>query len=169
MGSPPQEVSVFPATAVQSIWTIAPPLGCSSGNASNCTVARGGLFNSNHSSTWEPKATYLLGAESNLGYTTNSDVGVFGFDTLGIGKVGAGNATLDHQVVGGIFTTDFYVGSLGLSPQTINFTDNVDQSPSFLGNLKEQNLIPSIAYGYTAGASYSKSASGLYHIRLTMS
>lgn len=51
-------------------------------------------------------------------------------------------------------TDDFYVGSLGLSPQSINTTSENDGFPSILGSLRQQDLIPSTSWGYLAGASY---------------
>ena len=51
-------------------------------------------------------------------------------------------------------TDDFYIGSLGLSPQSINITNENDPFPSILGSLRQQGLISSISWGYLAGASY---------------
>ena len=61
---------------------------------------------------------------------------------------------LTHQVIDVFVTEDFFVGSLGVSPQSINITSENDQFPSFLGSLRQQNLIPSKSWGYLAGASY---------------
>ena len=61
---------------------------------------------------------------------------------------------MKHQVIDVFVTDDFYVGSLGLSPQSINITSENDQFPSPLGSLRQQNLIPSTSWGYLAGASY---------------
>lgn len=51
-------------------------------------------------------------------------------------------------------TDDFYVGSFGLSPRSINVSSYNDQIPSILGSLRQDNLIPSTSWGYLAGASY---------------
>lgn len=51
-------------------------------------------------------------------------------------------------------TTDFYIGSLGLSPQSININSPSDQFLGFLSSLSKQNLIPSLSWSYLAGASY---------------
>ena len=61
---------------------------------------------------------------------------------------------LKHQVIDVFVTDDFFVGSLGLSPQSINITSENDQFPSVLGSLRQQNMIPSASWGYLAGASY---------------
>src|SRR5436190_16214359 len=65
-----------------------------------------------------------------------------------------GGLSLDHQVIDGFVTKDFYIGSLGLSPQSINITSLDDQFPGFLGTLSQKKLIPSTSWGYLAGASY---------------
>ena len=90
-------------------------------------------------------------------------MGQFGYDTLGVpGQSGVANVSLEHQVVAGIATNTYYLGNLGLSSQNITFgTATSDSSPSFLGSLKNENLIPSLSFGYTAGASYRKATSHL--------
>ena len=115
---------------------------------------------SGESSTWAVKSLYQLNAETNLGYSGDAVNGSFGFDTLGLPGASAGVATVsaDRQVVAGISTDVFYVGSLGVNAGTVNFTSNMDIAPSLLSSLKSSNQIPSQSFGYTAGASYSKSA-----------
>jgi hypothetical protein len=61
---------------------------------------------------------------------------------------------LTHQVVDVFATDDFYIGSFGLSPQSINITSENDQFPSIVGSLRQQGLISSTSWGYLAGASY---------------
>jgi hypothetical protein len=61
---------------------------------------------------------------------------------------------LTHQVVDVFATDDFYIGSLGLSPQSINITSENDHFPSIVGSLRQQGLISSTSWGYLAGASY---------------
>lgn len=62
--------------------------------------------------------------------------------------------TLKSQVIAGIWTDDFFLGSLGLSPVPFNFTNLNDPQPSMLGTLRNQSLIPSASWAYTAGAYY---------------
>ncbi len=158
VGAPPQELHVLASTDVAATWVIAPD-GCQSGDASNCTTARGGTFDSNKSTSWKTKGMFGLLGETNLGYSGNDVNGTFGFDTLGIpGKSGVANVSSDDLVLAAIATREFFVGNLGLSTQPVNFTDAGDSTPSFLNSLKNQNLIPSVSFGYTAGASYSKSS-----------
>ncbi len=42
----------------------------------------------------------------------------------------------------------------GLSPRQINLSSSAGPNPSLLANLKSQSKIPSLSWGYTAGASY---------------
>lgn len=50
-------------------------------------------------------------------------------------------------------SSGFWIGQLGLLPSTLNFSDTIS-SPSFLRRLKDDGYIPSLSYGYQAGASY---------------
>lgn len=153
VGTPPQIVQVLAATQIPEIWVVL-PAGCT--DPSNCTDTRGGSFDKIKSSSWISKATYALEAETNLGYTTNNDNGNYGFDNVGVGKPGAGNASVDGQVVAGFLTDDFWLGNLGLASRPMIFGSDNDPQPSFLSLLQNRSLIPSLAYGFTAGASYRK-------------
>ena len=139
------------------------PTGCGPASPANCTGARGGAYDSTKSSAWNAKGIYSLNAEVNLGnpYSAGNQVGTYGYDTIGVpGQSGVANVSLDHQVVAAIGTNTYYLGNLGLASQNITFgTDSSDVSPSFLGSLRNENLIPSLSYGYTAGASYRKASS----------
>lgn len=46
------------------------------------------------------------------------------------------------------------MGNFGLNPKPTNWTSYEDSAPSYMTQLKEQNLIPSVSFGYTAGAQY---------------
>ncbi|KAL8998091.1 MAG: hypothetical protein Q9169_002784 [Polycauliona sp. 2 TL-2023] len=119
--------------------------------------SRGGLFSPNASTTWENVGNFALDVEKNLrNYSTNWDHGNYGFDTLALGYLGSGGPTVESSVIAGLNTKDFYLGSIGLSPQPINFTATDNPAPSLLGNLKQRNQIPSLSYGYSAGAPYRK-------------
>ena len=160
VGNPPQQLQVLVSTEVPSTWVVEPG-GCGPNYPVNCTGARGGAYDSTKSSTWNVNAFYELDVETNLGspYNDKTQMGHFGYDTIGVpGQSGVANVSLDHQVIAGIATNLYYVGSLGLSSQNIPFS-STDTPPSFLSSLKKENLIPSLSFGYTAGAYYSKTAS----------
>lgn len=120
-----------------------------------CNQSRGGLFDHAQSKTWNDLGNYSLGIESNLGYGGLS--GGFALDTVALGFTNAnGGPTLDSQVVVGIETEYYYLGLFGLGSQGTNLTNFTDPRPSFLASMKAKNLIPSMSWAYTAGASYRK-------------
>ncbi|KAL8703927.1 MAG: hypothetical protein Q9201_002907 [Fulgogasparrea decipioides] len=105
----------------------------------------------NASSTWKVNGFWQLGNERNLGIYAN---GLFGNDTLGLGIQGSGGPTLTDQVIATIGTQDIYVGMFAVNPKRTNFTGITDGQASHMTALKQQNLIPSVSFGYTAGAPY---------------
>ncbi|KAL8822060.1 MAG: hypothetical protein Q9191_007197 [Dirinaria sp. TL-2023a] len=158
VGVPPQTVQVLPSTEASETLLVLSG-GCSDKpDPSNCTELRGGMYNNAKSSQWVLKNNYTLNLETNLGMTSESDSGQFGYDQMSIRTEEGGNVTLDQQVLAAVLTKDFFVGSLGLSQLPINFTQPFDSRPSFISNLKNQSLIPSSSYGFTAGASYRNNA-----------
>jgi hypothetical protein len=155
VGTPAQDVRVLISTAGTATWVVVPE-GCVAGGPSNCSDLRGSEFNPNASSTWEFNNYYELEMESNLGYTGS---GEFGYDTVGLGWQGSGGPVLDHQVVAGIATYEFWLGSFGLTPRPTNFSNFDHPHPSFVQTLQNKSLIPSLSWSYTAGAPYRKHTS----------
>ena len=142
------------------------PEGCTlaNPNLASCEDSRGLSFNPNKSTSWnterlENGGLFKLGTyyENFLNLTGNA---YYGFDTLTLGVPGADLPSLDNQIIAGIATNNYWLGYLGLSPIPFNFSSQDDATimkdpqPSFLSNLKNQSLIPSLSWGYTAGASY---------------
>ena len=81
--------------------------------------------------------------------------GLWGNDTLGLGVQGSGGPTLNNQVIAGIVTDNFYIGMFGVNPKPTNYTSIEGyRQDSYVTSLKKQNFIPSISFGYTAGAPY---------------
>ncbi|KAK3633787.1 hypothetical protein LTR22_019971 [Elasticomyces elasticus] len=78
----------------------------------------------------------------------------YGFESINLGLPGSGLPTLQSQVIAGFASNAFWLGSLGLSPVPFNFTDLDEPQPSMMGTLKNQSLIPSTSWAYTAGAYY---------------
>ena len=158
VGTPPQTFRILPATNGDETW-VPIPAGCSqTGGPSDCGNLRGADafqvalsqgFNKNSSSTWVENGAYNLLMEDNLDLD-NSANGDYGFDTVELGN-SPGGLSLEHQVVAGVATNTFWLGVFGLGPKSANFTAPV---PSFMKNLADQSLIPSLSFGYTAGAKY---------------
>ncbi|KAG0645885.1 hypothetical protein D0Z07_7797 [Hyphodiscus hymeniophilus] len=153
VGTPEQDVRLFPSTAATSTWVIQAPLGCEgwegTSSASDCASYRGGNFTNATSSTWTDKGVYFLFVEQNLGYEVQGD---YGFDNVGLGYQGTG-VDLNSSLVTLITSPDFIIGSLGLNPRDTNFTTS-DHATSLLSLLYEQNKIPSLSFSYNAGAQY---------------
>lgn len=93
-----------------------------------------------------------MGPEGNLGY---SDRATYGHDTVALGLSDViGSPQLDSQVVAAFDIDDFYIGLFGLGHEGTNFSDYNTTNATFLTSLKERNMIPSLSWGYTAGAAY---------------
>lgn len=73
---------------------------------------------------------------------------------MGLGIQGSGGPSLPHQIVGAFSTDDFYLGFFGVNPASTNFTQQEQGEASYMTTLKNQNLIPSLSFGYTAGNKY---------------
>ena len=94
-----------------------------------------------------------LATQSVLGYSGKA---LAGYDTITLGWQGYGLPSLAHQVVAGIATKEFYLGSLGIKPQPVNFTTLKDPQPSMLQSLRNENKLPSSSWAYTAGVYYQQ-------------
>ena len=145
VGTPPQWVDLFVSTASQETWVIGNG-GCD--GTSECLTKRGGVFQSNASSTWADQGPFALGLDPQLGFSGN---GIYGFDNISLSD----SISVPSQVVGVINTTDYWLGFFGLGVEPTNFTSA--DKPTFLDSMVEiMSLIPSHSYGYTAGAYYRK-------------
>lgn len=147
---------VFASTTVPETWVVSTG-GCVANDPDGCSDSRGQLFSPNVSTTWSHIDNFALGVELNLGnYSANQDNCNYGFDTLALGYQGSGGPSVEHSVIAAIDTKDFYLGNLGLSSQPVNFTTVDNPPPSLLSQLKTNKQIPSLSYGYSAGAPYRK-------------
>ncbi len=145
VGTPPQWVDLFVSTASQETWVIGNG-GCD--GTTECLTKRGGVFQTNESSTWADQGPFVLGLDPQLAF---GGVGIYGFDNISLSD----SVSVPSQVVGIINTTEYWLGLFGLGVEPTNFT-SVDK-PTFLDSMVEtMSLIPSHSYGYTAGAYYRK-------------
>ncbi len=140
--------------------SLAIDLDCARLNISNCGSSRGVEvfqsqqslgFQRNASSTWKEIGIYQTGLGSRYGLTGNA---YFGYDSGGPSTAASVNvSTLDNLAIAAFASTDIWLGQLGLSMFAINISDT--QSPhSFLSRLKEAGNIPSLSFGFQAGAPY---------------
>lgn len=69
----------------------------------------------------------------------------------------SGGPTLSSQVIGAVVNARLWVGQLGIDVKPSNFSGFEDPQRSLIQTLKDESYIPSLSYGYTAGAYYSES------------
>ncbi|PNS18086.1 hypothetical protein CAC42_4045 [Sphaceloma murrayae] len=149
VGTPPQYSRVFASWMSYQTWVVH-PFGCRTGDNS-CINQRGGVFNMNESTTWDEVGLYSLAMQQNLGYGGNA---YFGYDVVGLGGEGEEGPTLQNATVGDVAINEYYLGLLGVNPKPTNWTSFSNGAPSLMTQLKQNNQIPSVSFGYTAGAPY---------------
>ncbi|KAK3068270.1 hypothetical protein LTR53_014299 [Teratosphaeriaceae sp. CCFEE 6253] len=171
-GTPPQSFRVLPSTAGQETW-LPNPQGCTDANPNNpgyCGYLRGALpinganssgFHNNETSTWDLIGPYTLDAqEAELGYIGN---GLFGFDTVYLNGTST-SLNQTKQVIASVGDLDYWLGIFGLGPKASNFTNFNDPIENYMRGLVNTQQIPSLSWGYTAGAHYRDQA----HASLTL-
>jgi hypothetical protein len=161
VGTPPQNFTVLPATSSPQIYV---PVAddCQRINRTDCGESRGVMvfgsrpslgFQVNASSTWELIGLYEIGVNRDLGYTGN---GISGYDTIGLGKNSVTDAVfLRKQALTAYASPKLWVGHLGLGIKEMTFRQN-ERVNSTLLSLKNDGVIPSLSFGYTAGAPYRR-------------
>ena len=107
------------------------------------------MFASTNSSTWQDLGAYKLEVELNLGI---DEIGEFGLDSMILGLPESQTVILDKQILAGIASDIFYLSSWGIYPAATNLTNLDDPHPSIIQKLKQQGVIPSLSWAYTAGA-----------------
>ncbi|KAI9770562.1 MAG: hypothetical protein M1840_003152 [Geoglossum simile] len=111
-----------------------------------CRNKRGnGLFNYSASSTWQSVGVYELGLDPQLGFGGAAN---YGYDKISF----LDQISIPDQIVGVINTTEYWLGFMGLGSRPTNFTS--EDKPSLLASLVTARKIPSLSYGFTAGAFY---------------
>ncbi|KAK0672715.1 aspartic peptidase domain-containing protein [Cercophora samala] len=147
IGSPAEIVYLTPSTALSEIWTISSG-GCHP--VQICINARGGVFNSSLSESWQPLGAWKLG----MNHTGMGGNGDYGLETLGfVNTLTSVSTLLDNTLVAAINDTQYYNGFIGLGVTPGKFGSNV--STPFIPQLAQvYGTIPSHSYGYTAGAYY---------------
>lgn len=161
-GTPEQDFRVLPSTAGQETW-LPNPDGCTTASPADpgyCGYLRGTLpinganssgFQNNQSSSWILIGPFTVDSqEATMGYAANA---LYGFDTVTIGN-DSNALSQNHSVVGSVPDLDLWQGVFGLGPKSINFTNFNQPLDGFMRNLVKNERIPSLSFGYTAGASY---------------
>lgn len=159
IGTPAQPFHVLPSTTLSEIW-VPSPEGCQTQDApSSCGELRGVYkdrgFQNNISSTFESIGTFNLVLEPQLSETPGA--GAFGYDTVAVQVSNPGGPSLQHQHFAAMQNRYPMLGVFGLGPESTNSSNFDDPQLSFMTRLREQKFIPSLSYGYTAGAAYRES------------
>lgn len=160
IGTPGQDFRVLVSTQSGQIQVIVPD-GCVEGDGPDCANLRGAeIFNSaqnpgfqvNVSSTWSTIGQYQVETESRLNITAP---GIFGYDKVALGPAAESTLlSLDHQVVAGLAETNYWMGHIPLGIPDSSFSSLSQSIDSFIHQLRNQTKIPSMSFGYTAGAKY---------------
>lgn len=107
------------------------------------------MFTPNESSSWSIHQLANGGLfelntveESLLGLSGNA---YYGFDNIDLGLPGSGLPQLKQQLVAGIAENTFWLGSVGLSPWSTNFSSFNHRVPSLLSTLRDEGHIPSVS------------------------
>ena len=164
-----QNFRVLVSTSSVLTWVIAPQ-GCTSSDPSDCPELRGvedyaGAKSSGYNPSDSVNATtmgdYALAVDgatatlSSLYGPRYSGINVAVYDdVVGLGEYSTGSLRLT-EVFGAVASTDIFLGEFGLGITGFGFGSG-DYS-TFLDLLPHCSMpIPSLSYGYTAGASYRK-------------
>ncbi|KAH0403909.1 acid protease, partial [Aureobasidium melanogenum] len=160
VGTAAQDIRVFISTNGYTTWTVR-PLGCGgeASSISGCEESRGEFFLTNESLTWVPNSIFQLGLPNEMALGLDDEAN-YGFDTVTLGWQGSGGPSVQHSTIANMAYYEFWLGTFGLNPQPANFTTYTDPQPSFMTQLKKNNTIPSLSWGYTAGNQYRYS--GVY-------
>lgn len=130
-----------------------------------CDAARGGVFTPSKSNSWQSLNVWQLGL-AYLGYGGNGDYGRE--MASGQNPLTRTSFTMNDVAVAAINVTEYYQGLFGLGIAKGSFGDEAIDTPLTKVGISAARSIPSVSYGYTAGAHYSKFPQreyylGLYH------
>lgn len=153
-------VEVVPATSKSNIWPVLSdwcermPM-----NSTECATFRGGFFYPESSDAFhriQGKDTYVnlpFDAESPLGYSGNA---IAGTDFIVLESSNSVPVLVGEQALTAFAYTSPFIaaGLIGLSNQTLYILDENDGHLSLLSTLRENGQIPSLFWGYNAGALY---------------
>lgn len=160
VGQPFQQFAVLPSTKSADVWVPVSD-GCVglSWTGFDCANSRGvgtvnGIqsagFLTNESTSWDQLGIYQLPSEQALFGTSNN--GLYGLDTLALSD--SYSVSFHNWTIAGIATPDFWLGTLGLGSESSEFAVLETSVPSLLTSMRSNGEIPSLSYGYAAGAFY---------------
>ncbi|KAJ4352236.1 uncharacterized protein N0V89_007583 [Didymosphaeria variabile] len=137
----------------------------------DCAASRGvGIVNGNQetgvvispdSTTWKGAGTFDVAVPAL--YNVTDDGGIYGLDYLGIGKGSKDSYVAPEVLIAASKSEDFYLGQLGLSAGATNAGGGKGNIASFINKFNDSSVpvIPSMSYGYAAGAKYKRNGIGV--------
>jgi hypothetical protein len=75
---------------------------------------------------------------------------------VGLGRAGEMGPSVQNTTIGTLVTANFWLGHIGVHSKSTNFSVFDEPVPSYIATLFAQKSIPSLSFGYTAGAQYRK-------------
>ncbi|KAH8603051.1 aspartic peptidase domain-containing protein [Bisporella sp. PMI_857] len=155
IGSPAQKVNALVSTASNQQLVVSAG-ACSTGSSTTCKTAPASTFDPKSSSTWIRNN----GTAQVLATDLNSTEVLYGTDTIALS--GISSLSSPNQLLG-ITPNNLSFNSLGLNPSSSNFSSSGFSLSyeSYISSLKSQNKIPSLSYGYAAGAHYRQALGSL--------
>ncbi|KAF2002046.1 acid protease [Amniculicola lignicola CBS 123094] len=153
LGTPERSYRVFPDTFGYDS-AIPSAKGCKPDDPKDCIKWRGADdqgFKSEDSKSWDEIGEYVTSFVDEL---EGPSYAIYGLDTITIPIEGGGTHKLEKQAIAMIEEKKPFIGSLGLAPVTSEYLNNTKSGPSVMEALRDQKLLPSVSYGYTAGAYY---------------
>ena len=167
-GTTGQNFKVHISTSGQMVWIPLEASWCTEPDQSTCAEHRGVQifdskqslgFDSQKTQNWTQLGLYSLQQPpilQDLQYTPESNPnGSYGLTTVGLGIDSKFSPQFGSILVAGINTEDFFMGSFGLSDTAFTLANK--PYSTFLADYSGNSLIPSLSYGYTAGAQYRNS------------
>ena len=144
-----QNVRVFVSSVLSNTWVVRSD-SCVNSQAT-CKEDRGRTFDPSASTSWKQLGDYDVGINQNIGPHVQ---GILGNETLTLGLQGSGGPVLHNQGVVAYSQPDLNLGMFGANALATNSSGKSQGPPSYLVSLKNQSMIPSLSFGYTAGNQY---------------
>ncbi|KAK8179930.1 aspartic peptidase domain-containing protein [Phyllosticta capitalensis] len=148
-----QSIRVLPSTSFS--WIVAiNPVGCGGDSPDDCENSRGNFYNPNSTGALPLGGTFL---ESFSGFQEPQIQGYLYSDSVSFPDT-PGTIHANSPTILNIAQIDYWVGLLPLNPTKNSVSDPSNKHPSLLECLKRDRQIPSLSWGYTAGAKYKSIA-----------
>lgn len=107
-------------------------------------------------STWNNAGTYDIATPDWWQNKSDTPGGLYGLEFVGIGQASSQSYIAKNMYIAGTTSKDFYIGQFGLGVGATNVGKGNGNVQSILATFQNESTIPSVSYGYTAGAKYSK-------------